>query len=273
MTQYGVCTWIFGGETLGRTAERVAKIGYDGVELMGDLNRFQPDEVNTVMTRHGLRVLSITPENEDILHPDPAIRQRGIDYYLRLLEFGQAVGSPIVCCHGAVGRIRPVTTYEEEWGLYVGAVQQIGRRAEELEIDVVMEVLNRYEAHFLLTSDEAVRFVEEVGCPRVGVLLDTYHMNIEEKDLVSAIHHAGEHLRLFHVADSNRQAVGRGHTRFIPIFRALKDIGYTGSIVVENVAPGPDPFTPLKGEDPIGAVETYLEESLRLMELYEVVSI
>jgi D-psicose/D-tagatose/L-ribulose 3-epimerase len=151
-------------------------------------------------------------------------------------------------------------------------VRRIGRRAEELGIDVAMEVLNRYEAHFLLTSDEGVRFVEAVGSPNVGILLDTFHMNIEEKDLVSAIHHAGGHLRLFHVADSNRQAVGRGHTHFIPIFRALKDIGYTGSIVVENVAPGPDPFTPLKGEDPIGSVETYLEETLRLMELYAVVS-
>ncbi len=77
MTQYGVCSWIFGEESLGRTVERVAKIGYDGVELMGDLKRFQPDEVNTVMAEHGLRVLSITPENEDILHPDPVKSETG----------------------------------------------------------------------------------------------------------------------------------------------------------------------------------------------------
>lgn len=272
MTEYGVCTWIFGGEPLDKTADRLAGIGYDGVELMGDLSRFRPDEVNRVMRDSGLRVLSITPENEDILHPDPEVRQRGIDYYRRLLEFGKAVDSPIVCCHGAVGRIRPVSSYDEEYKLYVDAVQQIGGVAEELSIDIAMEVLNRYEAHFLLTSDEAVRFVSEVGCARVGILLDAYHMNIEEKDLVSAIHHAGRHLKLFHVADSNRQAVGRGHTNFIPLFRALKDIGYGGSIINENVAPGPDPFTPLKGEDPIGTVETYLDESLRLMKTFEVVS-
>ena len=272
MMRYGVCTWIFGGEPLAQTAARLTRLGYDGVELMGDLKQFDPAQVNTVLADNGLRVLSITPENEDILHPDPAIRKQGIDYYLRLLEFGKAVNSPIVCCHGAVGRIRPVTSYAEEWKLYVDAVRQIGRRAESLGIRVIMEVLNRYEAHFLLTSAEAVRFVEEVGSSHVGILLDAYHMNIEEKDLVSAIHHAGKHLGLFHAADSNRQAVGRGHTSFIPLFRALKDIGYDGSVIVENVAPGPDPFTPLKGDDPIGWVETYLDESLRLMKLYEVVS-
>jgi D-psicose/D-tagatose/L-ribulose 3-epimerase len=272
MLQYGVCTWIFGGEPLNQTAARLVRLGYDGVELMGDLTLFKPKEVNSIMSDHGLRILSVTPENEDILHPDSAVRKQGIDYYLRLLEFGKAINAPIVCCHGAVGRIRPVTTYEAEWQLYVDAVRKIGQRAEELDINVVMEVLNRYEAHFLLTSDEAVRFVTEVGSPRVKILLDAYHMNIEEKDLCSAIHHAGQNLGLFHVADSNRQAVGRGHTNFIPVFRALKDIGYAGSVIVENVAPGPDPFTALKGDDPVSWLETYLDESLRLMRLYEAVS-
>jgi sugar phosphate isomerase/epimerase len=271
MAQYGVCTWIFGGEPLSSTAERLARIGYDGVELMGDLAAYTPNEVNAVMADHGLRVLSITPENEDILHPDGEIRRQGLDYYHRLLDFTKAVGAPTMSCHGAVGRIRPVTTYAEEWDLYVEAVRQIGRKAEELGINVAMEVLNRYEAHFLLTAAEAVRFVEEVGSPSVGVLLDAYHMNIEEKDLPGAIRHAGGHLRLFHVADSNRQGVGRGHTDFVALFRALKDVRYDGSIIVENVAPGPDPFTALKGDDPIGCLESYLDESLRLMKLYECV--
>ena len=272
MTRYGVCTWIFGGEPLAQTAQRLAKLGYDGMELLGDPGQFQPAEVNRIAADHGLRVISLTPLNEDILHPDPPTRKRGIDYYFRLLDFAKAVGSPIVCCHGAVGRIRPVTTYDEEWKLYVDAVRQIGRRAEELGLDMAMEVLNRYEAHLLLTSEEAVRFVEEVGSSRVGVLLDAYHMNIEEKDPRSAIFKARKHLKLFHVADSNRQAVGRGHTDFIGVVRALKDIGYGGPVIVENVAPGPDPFTPLKGDNPIGWLETYLDETLRLMKLYETVA-
>ncbi len=267
-TEYGVCNWIFGGEPLAKTAERLARLGYDGVELAGDLGAYQPDEAARTLREHGLRVISLTPDNVDILHPDREIRAQGIEYYMRLLEFAHTTGA-IMCCHGAVGRIRPVSSYDEERALYVDAVQQIGRRAETLGVDVAMEVLNRYEAHLLLTAAETARFVDEVGSPRVGILLDAYHMNIEENDLPGAILTAGRWLKLFHVADSNRKGVGRGHTDFIACVRMLKQIGYGGPIIMECVAPGPDPFTPLKGDDPIGWIETYLDESLRLMKLYE----
>ena len=268
MREYGVCTWILGGEPLAQTAERLARLGYNGVELAGDLSAFRPDDVARIMREHGLRVISLTPDNVDILHPDPTVRAQGLDYYMRLLEFAQALGA-IMCCHGAVGRIRPVSTYEEERALYVDGVRQIGRRAETLGVNVAMEVLNRYEAHLLLTSAETARFVDEVGSPRVGILLDAYHMNIEESDLPGAILTAGPRLKLFHVADSNRKGAGRGHTDFNACVRTLKHIGYGGPIIMECVAPGPDPFTPIKGENPIGWIETYLDESLRLMKLYE----
>jgi len=174
----------------------------------------------------------------------------------------------VVGCHGAVGRVRPVTTYEQEYVNYVVGVQRIAEHAQELGLRLAIEVLNRYESHLLNTSEEAVRFVEEVGAPNVGILLDAYHMNIEEADLGSAIRTAGTHLFLFHAADSNRRAVGRGHTDFIALTRALKAIGYQGDVVFECVPPGPDPFTANKGPDSLPTLETYLRESLALMKTY-----
>jgi sugar phosphate isomerase/epimerase len=90
-------------------------------------------------------------------------------------------------------------------------------------------------------------------------------MNIEEADLGSAIRTAGEHLVLFHAADSNRQAVGRGHTDFRGVMRALEDIGYDGSIVIECTASGPDPFTPVKGPGWRDEVVGYMAESISLL--------
>lgn len=267
--QYGVCTWIFGGEPLRETAAWLASLGYDGVELAGDLKKYQASEVRAVLGDHGLTVLSITPENVDPAHPDPKVRGEAVDYYLRLLDFAAELGEPIVCCHGAVGRIRAVSTYEEEWAVYGEAVRRIGQRAEELGLQVAMEVLNRYEAHLLNTAQEAVRFVEEVGCDHVGILLDAYHMNIEEADLRSAILTARDHLVLFHAADSNRQAVGRGHTDFLGVMRTLKHIGYDGSIIVECTASGPDPFTPVKGEGWRDEVNRYVAESIKMLHMYE----
>ncbi len=267
--KYGVCNWIFGGEPLSETAARLASLGYDGVELAGDLDKYKTPEVKAVMGDHGLTVLSITPENVDPAHPDKKVWGQAVDYYLRLLDFAAELGAPIVCCHGAVGRIRAVSNYKEEWAIFVEAVQRIGRRAEALGLLVAIEVLNRYEAHLLNTAQEAVRFVEEVSCDSVGILLDAYHMNIEEADLRSAIFTARDHLVLFHAADSNRQAVGRGHTDFLGLMRTLKGIGYDGSIIVECTASGPDPFTPVKGEGWRDEVNRYVAESIKCLKWYE----
>lgn len=267
--KYGVCNWIFGDESLAETAAHLAGFGYDGLELKGDLEFYDPAEVKAVLDDHGLAVLSLTPGDADLPHPDPEVRAKAVDYYLRLLDFATEVGAPIVGCHGEVGRIRPVTTYEQEYVNYVVGAQRVAARAQELSVQVAVEVLNRYESHLLNTSEEAVRFVEEVGAPNVGILLDAYHMNIEEADLGSAILAAGEHLVLFHVADSNRQAVGRGHTDFLGVMRALKEIEYNGAIIVECTASGPDPFTPVKGQGWREEVERYVEETIRLLRHYE----
>ena len=145
--------------------------------------------------------------------------------------------------------------------LFVEAVRQIADRARQLELRLVIEVLNRYEAHLVTTSAEAVDFVNDVGAENVGILLDAYHMNIEEADPAGAIRQAGNRLWLYHAADSNRQGIGRGHTDFFGQLAALSDIGYQGPIILECTAPGPDPFTAIKGGDSLDWLETYLQES------------
>jgi len=101
-----------------------------------------------------------------------------------------------------------------------------------------------------------------------GILLDAYHMNLEEADPPAAILDAGPQLTLFHAADSNRQAVGRGHTDFLALIRALRRVGYAGDVIVECTAAGPDPFTPVKGPGWRDQVRRYAVESLRLLKAY-----
>lgn len=266
--RYGACTWIFGREPLPAVARQLSELGFDGVELLGDLGR-DPREARTVLADYGLAVLSITPEDVDIAHPDPEVRGPAVDYYLRLLDFAAEVGAPLVSCHGAVGRVRAVSSYQEEWQFYLEAVATIAGRAQVLGLRVAMELLNRYEAHLLNTAEDGLRFVEAIGASNVGLLLDAYHMNIEEPDLALAIWKAGERLFLFHAADSNRQAVGRGHTDFVALMRALRAIGYPGDVILECTAPGPDPFTAIKGADSLEWVGRYLGESLALLKHYE----
>jgi D-psicose/D-tagatose/L-ribulose 3-epimerase len=270
--RYGVCTWIFGDQPLPEMTARLAAMGYDGVELMGDLARYSAGDVNAALSEQGLSVLSLTPQNVDLAHPDEAIRKEALDYYFRLLELARAVGNPIVCCHGAVGRVRALTSYEAERRVFVEGVRRVAERAQGAGLRIALEVLNRYEAHLLNTALETRRFVRDVGMDNVGILLDAYHMNLEEADVRSAILAARESLFLFHAADSNRQAVGRGHINFRGILHTLHDIGYDGGIVVECTASGPDPFTPVKGIGWRAEVWKYVAESLQSLRQYELLT-
>jgi sugar phosphate isomerase/epimerase len=270
--RYGVCTWIFGDQPLPDMAARLASLGYDGVELMGDPTRYNAKDVNAALSEQGLSVLSLTPENVDLAHPEEAVRQKALDYYFRLLDLASAVGNPIVCCHGAVGRVRALTSYEEERRVFVECVRRVAERAQGSGLRIALEVLNRYEAHLPNTALEAQRFLRDVGMDNVGLLLDAYHMNIEEADLRSAILEARERLLLFHAADSNRQAVGRGHIDFRGVLHTLHDIGYDGCIVVECTASGPDPFTPVKGIGWRAEVWKYVAESLQSLRQYELLT-
>ena len=252
---------MFGDMSLDEIARRLGQLGYDGVELVGDPGLYSPSEAAATLGDQGLQVLSLTPDNVDLAHPDPRVRAAAVDYYLKLIDFASEFGEPIVSCHGYVGRVRPIASQAEEWGLLVDAVRGLAERANGSGLRLAMEVLNRYESHLVNTGAEALRFVQQVGCDNVGILLDAYHMNIEESSPAAALRNAGAHLSLYHAADSNRQAIGRGHTDFGSQFDALDEIAYKGPVIMECTAPGPDPFTAIKGEDSVQWLETYLKES------------
>lgn len=243
----GACTWIFGDIPLREVAQGLARLGYQGVELLGDRERYPPEETRRLLADHGLTVFSLTPLDVDLAHPDPGERRQAFDHYLRLLDYADQLGAEVVSCHGKVGRIRAISSQREEERLFVEGMAALAERAEDLGLKLALELLNRYESHLFNTCDAALAAVGEVESPALGILLDTYHMNIEEPDLPGAIRRAGERLLLFHVADSNRRAPGRGHIPFAEVLSALEGIGYQGPLIVECTAPGPDPFTPVKG--------------------------
>jgi sugar phosphate isomerase/epimerase len=229
---------------------------------MGNLSAYQPAEAAKILQDHNLIVFSLTPDNVDLAHPDGTIRAQAVDYYLQLLDFAAGIGNPLVSCHGYVGRVSAINTQAQEYALFVSAVRQIAGRAASMELRLAMEVLNRYEAHLINTAAQAVKFVNDVGADNVGILLDAYHMNIEENNPANALREAGNALWLYHTADSNRAGIGRGHTDFSAQMAALAEINYRGPTIIECTAPGPNPFTPIKDEKSLGWLEIYLQESL-----------
>ena len=269
----GVCTWTYGPQDLKSIAGSLAYLGFDGVELHGDLEAFRPAETARLLADHGPSILSLTPGDCDPAHPDATIRQAAVDYYRRLIDFaaqardarmgvaGSGATGPIVSFHGLVTRIKPIATQAEEYAFLVESIRAVDRHAAEAGIPLVYEVLNRYESHLINTGAQALGVIRDADARAMRVLLDTYHMNIEERDFAEAIRIVGDRLGLFHVADSNREGLGHGHIDFAAILDALDGIGYAGPIIVECTAPGPNPFTPVKGTDYLQVLELFLRDS------------
>jgi D-psicose/D-tagatose/L-ribulose 3-epimerase len=243
----GICTWIYGGLDLPSICRTIAPLGYAGVELHADLAS-APAEANRVLADHGLSVLSLTPPDVDISHPDAAIRGAAVDALRRMLDWAAELRAPRAAIHGLVGRIRAISSQQEEDDLLVESSAILASHAKRMNIALVFEVLNRYESHQINTAQQGLKLIDDVG-GELTLLLDAYHMNIEEADPATALRTAGDRLGLYHAADSNRLAPGGGHTDFARQAAALAEIGYAGPIVVEIAAAGPDPFTPNKGPD------------------------
>jgi D-psicose/D-tagatose/L-ribulose 3-epimerase len=168
----GVCTWTFGDRSLEDIASRLANLGYDGVELMGDLAAYTPAEAASVLRAHNLVPFSLTPDNVDLAHPDDNIRTDAVSYYSRLIEFATGFDNPpFVSCHGFVGRVRTLTSQSQEYTLFVEAVQKLAELAAQQHVKLVIEVLNRYESHLVNTAAQAVTFINDVGAENVGILL------------------------------------------------------------------------------------------------------
>lgn len=272
MPRFGVCAWIYGDVPLDQTLGRIAAAGYDGVELPGEPEAFSPSDVRRALSYHGLRPLGLTasckvPETRrDLAHPDPAIRDDALRYIVGCLRFAAEIGAPLVqMLPSGETRLSPMANRTDEWAWSVSGMQEASREAERLGVRICVEPLNRYEAYLVTTVEDAVAYLQAVGSPWVGMTLDLFHASIEEPDCRTSIAAAGRRLWHLHAADTNRQGLGRGHLDVATITGALHEVGYAGAIVVEVIPPGPDPFCSIKDERSAGILDTYIQESLRVL--------
>ena len=221
---------------------RIAALGYDGVELPV----LAPDDIASAATRSALDAAGLACTASGAIPPgasllDPAERERGVEWIERCLDVAAACGATVLCgpFHGPVGQLpgRPPTP--AEWESCVVGLRRAGDLAADRGVTLAIEVLNRFETHFLNTVDDALRLLDAVGHPSVGLHLDTFHMNVEEKDLPAAFRRAGRHLAHVHFSENDRGVVGSGHVDWVGIRDALRAVGYLDSgrwVVAETFA-------------------------------------
>jgi len=127
----------------------------------------------------------------------------------------------------------------EEWT--IDCLRECTEFAKDYNIGLTLEPVNRYESNFINTLNEGIEFIKRVGASNLGLLADTFHMNIEEVSIYDSIIQAKDYITHVHFADSNRWAPGSGHLDFAKIVQTLKKIGYQGYVSAE-ILPLPDPY-------------------------------
>ena len=248
MNQIGIIS-MFYARPFGRehfsTFARAKKSGCDFVELLvPEPGELDPKETKAALADHGLGCVLAARVNLtcDLASSDPAAHREGVRYLESCVEIANGLGAAIVGgpLYGAplvfAGRPpAPVSEDERKRGIdaVVLGLMAAGRVAQAGGVLFAVEPLNRFETDIACTTRQGLAIVEEVGSPAVGLMLDTFHMNMEEFDLADAIRRAGKHMVHFQANENNRGFVGAGHIDWPAIARALRDVKYQGPITLE----------------------------------------
>jgi D-psicose/D-tagatose/L-ribulose 3-epimerase len=222
---------------------RVGKLGFDILEVnAGTVARMSASErarLKGAASDEGIELTACIglQKKYDPSSPNAATRRRGIAFLVKQAKALAATGirevGGIVYGHWPGHLPAGETDKRPYWDRSVRSMREVMRTAEDLGVIFHMEVVNRFEQFLLNCSAEAVRYCGEVGSPNCRILLDTFHMNIEEDSFRGAVRTAGKHLGHLHIGETNRRAPGRGKIPWNEIFRALKGIRFSGSIVME----------------------------------------
>ncbi|MST01409.1 MAG: sugar phosphate isomerase/epimerase, partial [Pedosphaera sp.] len=200
--------------------------------------------VQGLMEKHSLKLAAVGTGAGWVKHklrltdPDPAVRQQAREFIFGIINFAGILGAPAIL--GSMqGRWEGAVSREQALDWLAAELRALGERASGHGHCLLYEPLNRYETNLFNRVADAAKFIEERGIKNVKLLCDLFHMNIEETDVATALRAVALHIGHIHWADSNRHAMGFGHTDVAPIAAALKEAGYTGYISAE-VLPLPD---------------------------------
>ena len=221
---------------------KAKSMGFDGVEVpMGDLEAINIEKTLKELKKQEMEFLGSVALSldHDLTSDDEETRRRGIEWMKRCVRVTSELGGDTLSgvIYIAWGKITGRSRTEEEWQRSVEALREISRFAQEFGVTLGIEPINRFETYFLNTASDAVKLAKDVGEKNVKVHLDTFHMNIEEKNFYDPIKQTGDLLWHMHCCENDRGVPGTGHVNWDEVFQALSEINYDRWLVIESFIP------------------------------------
>ncbi|HAJ32114.1 MAG TPA: sugar phosphate isomerase/epimerase [Candidatus Atribacteria bacterium] len=233
-------------EDFEKSIKKVADLGFDGAELaVRNPKDLKVNDVINIIKENNLEVPAIGTgqaygeEGLSFSDPDEVIRKMAVKRIKDQIVFASHFNAQVI-----IGLIRGNIeegvnrTEGEEWA--INCLRKSTEFAKSYNVRLTLEPVNRYESNFINTLSEGIEFIKRVGATNLGLLADTFHMNIEEVSIYDSIIQAKNFITHVHFADSNRWAPGCGHIDFKKVIETLKKINYQGYVSAE-ILPLPDP--------------------------------
>ncbi|MEI7808542.1 MAG: sugar phosphate isomerase/epimerase family protein [Verrucomicrobiota bacterium] len=242
--KFGINTFLFTSPFTNRSTQLFRQFkawGFDGVEIaVENPADIDPVYVKAQLDKHGLVCTSVCacfPPSRD-LRGTAAQQRAAVVYMKQLVDMAERLGTNIVMgpLYSATGRADavPLPEYRRQWSTVRNHLKTICAYAEANGKVICMEPLNRFETDFLNTVEQGLQMIREVKSPALKLLLDTFHMNIEEKNPANSIRRAGRHVGHIHASASDRGTPGNDNVDWKGVAKALKDIRYQGAVVIES---------------------------------------
>ena len=243
--RFGVNTWVWVSPLttveLKKLAPLVKGMGFDWIEVpFESLSDLDTSEGARIIRDNGLGVstcAAMSPDR-DLIHSDATIQQNGMDYIRGCIDAAQTLGATNLVgpIYSAVGRVWQQTPDERarDVDTLVKNLRELALYASNHGVVLGIEPLNRFETSFINLATQAVEVIDRVDHPSCKIMLDSFHMNIEEKSLGNAIRAAGSRLCHFHACENDRGAPGSGNVTWGEVKQALRDIHYDGPVVIES---------------------------------------
>jgi D-psicose/D-tagatose/L-ribulose 3-epimerase len=243
--RFGVNTWVWTSPLmdadLAALVPKVAAFGFDWIEVPIETpGEFDYAHAGELIHAHGLGVsiAAAFGPDRDLISADESIRANAAAYIRHCIDATHTIGAinligPI---YSAVGRTWQMTAEEREHDMLVlvAALRELAKYAAARDVVLCIEPLNRFETSFINLASQGIELIDRVDHPHCRLMLDTFHMNIEERSLGDAIRAVGGRLHHLHACENDRGAPGSGHVPWDDVARALRDIGYVGPVVIES---------------------------------------
>jgi sugar phosphate isomerase/epimerase len=235
--------WVYWND-IEEGMRKASALGFDAVELFTASGKaLDAIDVKQLAEKYRLSVCAVGTGAGKVVHgltltdEDPSVRAKAVAFIQEMIAFGAAFNAPAII--GSMqGNVQPAGREQSLQWLAEG-LNELGKSAEQRGVPLLYEPLNRYETNLFNQLGEAAAFIQTLGNKNVKLLADLFHMNIEESSIAYTLQHYAEYIGHVHFADSNRQAVGLGHTNMEEIATALKNSNYKGYLSAE-IFPLPD---------------------------------